>query len=54
MQLKWLLPFILPVFGCILIASAAYLVAPPLGLAVAGLSCFGIDIHMDMEKRRNR
>ena len=53
-KLASLTPYVFPVIGCILIATAAYLVAPALGLAAAGLACFGLDIHMDMEKRRNR
>lgn len=43
---------ILVVTGLILFAVAAWMIAVPLGLAVAGLGCFGLDVHLDMERRK--
>ena len=48
--LAWLVPFLLPIAGCILMSTAAYLVAPALGLLVAGASMFFMEWRADAEK----
>jgi hypothetical protein len=49
-QLEWLLPFILPVLGCILIAAAAFVIHPALGLLVSGIAAFVLEWRVDAER----
>jgi hypothetical protein len=51
-QLRLLVPFILPVLGCILIAVAAFLVHPALGFLVSGVAAFFTEWRIDAERSR--
>lgn len=51
-QLRWLVPFILPVLGCILIAAAAFTIATALGLLVSGIAAFALEWRIDAEKEQ--
>ena len=51
-KLSWLSPYVLPVAGCILMASAAYVVALPLGLLVSGVAAFFLEWRVDEERSR--
>jgi apolipoprotein N-acyltransferase len=42
-------PWILPLLGVSLIVVAAFMVAVPLGLAIAGLACFAIRALYEMQ-----
>lgn len=49
-QLSKLLPFVLPVLGCILIAAAAFTVALWAGLLVSGVAAFFMEWRVDAER----
>lgn len=43
-------PFLLPLLGCILISTAAFLTDPRLGFAVAGVAAFFTEWRIDAER----
>lgn len=49
-KLVKLVPYVLPVFGCILVSAAAFVVALPLGLLVAGIGAFFMEWRIDAER----
>lgn len=49
-RLAWLTPFVLPVAGCILIASAAFTVALWAGLLASGVAAFFLEWRIDAER----
>lgn len=51
-RLAWVLPYLLPVVGCILISAAAFVVALPLGLVVAGVGAFFMEWRIDAERTK--
>jgi ABC-type phosphate transport system permease subunit len=51
-SLGWLTPFVLPVTGCILFSAAAFVIALPLGLAMAGVGAFFMEWRIDAERTK--
>lgn len=49
-RLAWLVPFVLPVLGCILISTAAFFTDPRLGYLVAGVAVFFLEWRIDAER----
>lgn len=51
-RLAWVLPYLLPLLGCILVSAAALVVALPLGLLVSGVACWVAEWHIETERRK--
>lgn len=45
-------PYLLPVLGCILISTAAFVMYVPLGLLVSGIGTFFMEWRIDAERSR--